>query len=73
MSYASDSAADRLAAVRQAIDNCLTAQRYRRGNREKYSAELSSLMALERELMQEIAAGSTGGSMCSLAEMEAPR
>lgn len=65
MSY-SDSASDRLAAVRTAINNCLTAQSYTARNRGKVMAQLRDLRQLEKELMQEVQHESSGGMMASL-------
>lgn len=57
-----DSAADRLAAVRAAIQKALTSQEYGVGDRRQKMADLRSLRELERELMHEVAAES-GGSV----------
>lgn len=69
--YESDSASDRLAAVRQAIGRCLNAQSYAvgKGNREHAMAELKQLRELEKDLIQEVADSANGGSMCSLAQL----
>lgn len=64
MSYESDSPADRLAAVRKAIDACLTSQAYSIAGRNKQMANLADLRAMEKELMEEV--GSSSESMCSL-------
>lgn len=73
MAYTSDSAADRLAAVRAAIDRCLTSQEYSIGARRQRTAELRDLRAMERDLMDEIEAGGGSGTMAGLVEMERPR
>ena len=57
------SAADRLAAVRAAIEGALTAQSYSIAGRNKSMADLRSLREMEKELIEEV---SNGGSMCSL-------
>lgn len=69
--YESDNPSDRLAAVRLAIKNCLSAQSYAvgKGNREHTMAELKQLRELEKDLMQEVADSGNGGSMCSLAQL----
>lgn len=67
MSYTSDSASDRLAAVRAAIDRCLTSQSYSVRGRQQQAASLASLMALEEKLQQEVADSENGGTMASLA------
>lgn len=74
MSYASDSATDRLAAVRAAIDRCLTSQAYSVGNngRMQRMAELRDLRAMEKELIDEVSASSQGASMASLGEFGRP-
>lgn len=72
MAYTSDSAAERLARVRQAIDECLTAQSYTMRNRGKTMSQLKDLRAMERELMQEVNDAVNGGSMCSLGRMVDP-
>lgn len=63
MSYESDSPSERLAAVRRAISDTLTAQSYSVAGRAKAMASLSTLREMERELMEEV---SNAGSMCSL-------
>lgn len=68
MAYTSDSAEDRLAAVRAAIARCLESQEYYVGSRRQRMAELRDLRSLERDIMSEIAATSGGTSMASLAE-----
>lgn len=65
MSYSSDSAADRLAAVRTAINKCLTSQSYSIAGRNQQMAALRDLRAMEKELQDEVNNGSSGG-MCSL-------
>ena len=60
------SAADRLAAVRAAIEGALTAQSYSIAGRNKQMASLAELRTMERELMEEC---SNGGSMCSLGSL----
>lgn len=66
MAYTSDSASDRLAAVRVAINNCLTSQQYTSRGRSQMMAQLRDLRELEKDLQQEVA---DGGQMCSLAQM----
>ncbi len=63
MAYTSDSPSERLAAVRQAISDTLTAQSYSVAGRAKAMASLQTLREMERELMEEV---SNSGSMCSL-------
>lgn len=70
MSYSSDSAADRLAAVRTAINKCLTSQSYSIAGRNQQMANLRDLRAMEKELQDEASNGS--GSMCSLGIQERP-
>lgn len=57
------SAADRLAAVRAAIEGALTAQSYSIAGRNKSMANLRDLREMERELIEEV---SNSGGMCSL-------
>ena len=73
MSYESSDPATRLAAVRTAISNCLSAQEYEiggtgtnRARRRQTMAELKQLRELEKDLMQEVLDASSGG-MASLA------
>jgi len=72
MAYTSDSASDRLAAVRLAISECLTAQSYTIRQRSKNMAALKDLREMERELMQEVADAASGGAMCSVGRMVEP-
>lgn len=65
MAY-SGSASDRLARVRQAIDECLTSQAYTTRARTKQMAMLRDLREMEKELQQEASHESAGGSMASL-------
>ena len=69
MAYTSDSAADRLAAVRAAINRCLTSQEYEIGSqgRRQRMADLRDLRAMEKDIQEEVNSG-IGGSMASLAE-----
>lgn len=56
-SYASSSATQRLAAVREAIDKVLTSQRYQIGGgngRLQEMARLAELRQMERELQMEV-------------------
>lgn len=62
------SASDRLAAVRTAINNCLSAQMTSVRGRQLQFAQLKDLRAMEKELQQEVSdAESNGGVMSSLA------
>lgn len=63
------SVADRLAAVRAAIDGALTAQSYSIAGRNKSMASIAALRQMEKELMEE---STNSGGMCSLGiQMEA--
>jgi len=64
-----ESATDRLAAVRAAIDRCLTSQEYQTaaGQRQRM-AELATLRLMERDLQEEVAQQS--GSIVSLGAFE---
>lgn len=70
--YNSDSASDRLAAVRSAINACLTAQSYSVAGRMKAMAQLKELRAMEKELQEEVDRPQ-GGGMCSLGMQTDPR
>ena len=59
-----DSTAASLAAVRTAIGACLTSQQYTLRGRQQQMAQLASLRALEKELIDE---SNCGGRMCELA------
>lgn len=72
MSYESDSPADRLAAVRAAINRCLTSQEYSIASRRQRSAELKDLRAMEKDLQQEIQTANDGGSMLTLGTQTRP-
>lgn len=72
MAYTSDSASDRLAAVRSAIDRCLASQSYTARGRSQQMAQLATLRAMEIELQDEVQAASDGGSMASLAIQTRP-
>ena len=72
MAYTSDSAADRLAAVREAIAACLTSQSYTVRGRSQQMAQLATLREMEKELADEVQAASDGGSMASLAIVVPP-
>lgn len=72
MAYTDDSASSRLAAVRQAISEALTAQSYTVRGRSKQTANLRELRLLERELMQEVREANDGGSMASVGRMVPP-
>jgi len=63
------SAADRLLAVREAINTTLTAQSYSAAGRSKSMASLGELRKLEKELMDE---AGFSGSMCSLGLIQRP-
>jgi len=63
------SAADRLLAVREAINTTLTAQSYSAAGRSKSMASLGELRKLEKELMDE---AGFNGSMCSLGFIQRP-
>lgn len=65
MAY-SESASDRLSAVREAIGKCLTSQQYTVRGRQQQMAQLATLRAMEKELQQEVVHESAGGSMASL-------
>lgn len=65
MSYDSD-ASNRLAAVRTAINDCLTAQDYSIAGRRKMMADLRALREIEKQLQNEVNAESDGDGMCSL-------
>jgi hypothetical protein len=71
MAY-SDSAADRLAAVRAAIDRCLTSQAYSIADRRQQSANLRDLRALEKELQAEADASSSSTGGFSVGQLELP-
>jgi ABC-type proline/glycine betaine transport system ATPase subunit len=73
MAYTSGTAADRLAAVREAIDRCLTAEAYTVRGREKRSASLMALMKLEEKLIEQVNAESNGGQMGRVARFVSPR
>ena len=66
MAY-SESAVDRLAAVRVAIGSCLTSQAYTLRGRSQAMAQLRDLRMLEKDLQQEVLAENAGGSMASVA------
>lgn len=71
MAYNSDSATDRLSAVRDAIERCLVSQEYGTGvmGHRQRMAELKTLREMEVSLQEEVASAATsGGSMASLAE-----
>lgn len=72
MAYTSESAVDRLAAVRAAIARCLESQEYYVGPRRQRMAELRDLRQLERELQNEVNSTAAGESMASLAQMGVP-
>jgi len=69
MAYTSSTASDRLAAVRQAIDDCLTAQEYTQRGKTARRAKLSELRALERDLLAEIQEEANGGKMATLGQI----
>ena len=69
MAYDS-SASNRLAAVRAAIDACLTAQEYSVEGRRKQMALLRDLFAQEKDLMAQD--DRAGTSMVSVAEIASP-
>lgn len=68
MAYDS-SAANRLAAVRDAIDKCLKSQAYTVRGRNLQHAQLSQLRALEKEILAEVEADDNGGKMASLGQI----
>lgn len=70
MGYNSDSAADRLSAVRDSIAKTLEAQRYGTGVRSKDMPTLRELRAMEKELMAELAA--EAGTSLSVFTMDRP-
>jgi hypothetical protein len=72
MSYSSGSAADRLQAVREAIDRCLQAEMYSVRGRSKQSAKLEALIKLEERLTQEAATETDGGAMSSVGRYMRP-
>lgn len=72
MAYTSASAADRLARVREAIDEVLTAQSYTVRGRIFQGARLKELREMEKELIQEVDAANNAGSMTSLGVMVPP-
>ncbi len=71
MAY-SDSAADRLTAVREAIGRALEAQSYTVRGRGKVTASLKDLRELEKQLMQEVKDAAGGGGMCSVGQLVPP-
>ena len=72
MAYNSDSASDRLSAVRDAIQRCLASQSYTVRGRQQSMAQLRDLRAMEKELQEEVNAENNGGSMASLAIQTRP-
>jgi hypothetical protein len=64
-------ASELLTQVETAISDCLTAQSYSVAGRQKTMAQLRELREFRKELVDEIANGSTG-SMCSLLSLEGP-
>ena len=64
-------ASELLTQVENAISDCLTAQSYSVAGRQKTMAQLRELREFRKELVDEIANGSTG-SMCSLLSLEGP-
>jgi hypothetical protein len=71
MAY-SGSAADRLARIREAIDNCLDAQSYTTRGRGKVNALLATLLKKEEQLQDEADQEANGGCMASLACQSPP-
>ena len=71
MAYTDDSATARLAAVRAAISDALTAQSYTARGRGKVMASIRELRAMEKELMQEVKDSSSPG-MCSVGRVVPP-
>jgi hypothetical protein len=67
MAYTSDSATDRLAAVRTAIAACLNSQSYTVRGRTQAMAQLRDLREMEKDLQQEVTDSNAGGGMASLA------
>jgi hypothetical protein len=53
-------AAERLIAVREAIDKCLTSQAYTARGRSQQMALLATLREMEKELEQEVDAAESG-------------
>jgi hypothetical protein len=72
MAY-SGSASDRLNAVRQAIDACLSSQQYTVRGRSQQMAQLRDLRQLEKDLMEEVNQEAGGSSMASLGIQVRPR
>ena len=70
MGYNSDSASDRLSAVRDAIAKALEAVEYGVGSRRKRMAEVRQLRELEKELMAEVT--SQSGTHFSVLTMDNP-
>ena len=75
MAYTSNDPAERLAAVRLSISECLTAQEYEvggtgtnRGRRRQVKARLDLLRDLEKDLMEEVLNAQSPG-MSSLAQI----
>ena len=66
MAYTSESASDRLSAVRSAIAACLTSQSYTVRGRMQQMAQLATLRDMEISLQDEVTCESNGG-MASLA------
>lgn len=69
MGYNSDSASDRLSAVRDAIARCLTSQDYTIAGRRQVMAQLRDLRQMEKELQQEVSQSLDGESMASVAQI----
>lgn len=65
MAYTSDSASDRLAAVRTAIDRVLATQAYTERSRRNQLADLRALSELEQRLMQEVGDAENSGKMAT--------
>ncbi|WP_166820509.1 peptidylprolyl isomerase [Thalassoroseus pseudoceratinae] len=72
MSYTSNSAADRLAAVRNAIDKVLSVQSFSRGEMQQRLAELKTLREMEKELQSEVAREGRSGFGFSLLQVDRP-
>ncbi len=65
-------AADLLAECEAAISACFKSQAYTVGERQQQRAQLDRLMAARRMLADEVSAGSGGGSMAQLCQVDQP-
>ena len=71
MAY-SGSASDRLTAVREAINRCLTSQSYSIRGRQQVMAQLATLRAMEKDLQEEANIEANSSQMASLAIFTRP-